>query len=235
MLKQIYTGRTSMEDGATVVGGYSDVYMDSMDASKPGKAAGGDAAAPFEIVSEHQMDFEHYKNRPEFRDEAGGDGELFGHAQDMIRPGTPSTFTTMTRTGTMQTMESYDNRSRSESRDAYSRSRSESRDSDRTKVAGETTYPRGYHQTPSGLRESSPARNSEDSGDVGAGRAGHMRIGPSALRDEESALMSGAAGMGRSEPPAPTPGGLGPIQTPGSTPGDGEKTSYDYFKRGRNL
>ncbi|KAK4542540.1 hypothetical protein LTR36_006588 [Oleoguttula mirabilis] len=228
LLKTIYSGRTSMDDSATVAG-YSDVYMDSMDANKPGKTAG---SAPFEIVDENHMDFEHYKHRPEFGDEAGGDGELYGHAQDIIRPGTPGTMTTMTRTGTMDT---YQSRNRSESRDAYGRSRSDSRESDQTKAAGETEYPRGYHQTPA-LREHSPA-GSDFSTDAGRGRF-------TGEQDHRESLVASAARMGRGPPPsetsapfAPTPGGYGPIRTPGSTPGEGvgeEETSYDYFRRGRN-
>ncbi|KAK5135202.1 hypothetical protein LTR08_005451 [Meristemomyces frigidus] len=102
LLKTIYSGRTSLDDSAIVAAGYSDVYMDAMDARQPGKSAtpagaAAAAAAPFEIVAEGEMDFEHYKNRPEFRDEAGGDGELYGHAQDLIRPGTPGTMTTRGR------------------------------------------------------------------------------------------------------------------------------------------
>ncbi|KAI7060254.1 DUF221 family protein, partial [Hortaea werneckii] len=96
LLKQVYSGRTSLDDNGTVAG-FSDVYMDAMDTNRPGKPSG---MAPFEVVPEHEMDFEHYKNRPEFRDELGGDGELYGQAQDIIRPGTPGTMTTMSRTGT---------------------------------------------------------------------------------------------------------------------------------------
>lgn len=230
LLKEIYSGRTSMDDNATVAG-YSDIYMDTMDSNQPGKSSGN---APFEIVNEHQMDFEHYKNRPEFRDEAGGDGELFGHAKDIIRPGTPGSMTTMTRSDTWQTDAS---RSRSESRDPYARSRSESRESDRTKVAGETEYPRGYHMTPSALREHSPA-GSEASVDIG-GRGRFREIGQ---KESKEGLVASAARMGRSPPPTlptpygPSPGGYGPIHTPGSTPGEGEteeNTSYDYFRSNR--
>ncbi|KAF2770104.1 DUF221-domain-containing protein [Teratosphaeria nubilosa] len=235
LLKQIYLGRTSMDDDTTRVAGYSDVYMGSMDPRKPGKSSG--AAAPFEIVNEGQMDFEHFKNRPEFRDEAGGDGALYGRAADVIRPGTPSSMGTMTRAGTWDSQ--YD-RSRSESRDPQSRDRSESRDSDRTRV-NETEYPRGYHQTPSALREHSPS-GSDISDAVGRQR-GHFRgassrsLGGFADQESREDLMSGAARMGNSEPPVlpalnPYAPGYGMIRTSGSTPGD---TSYDCFRRGRNL
>ncbi|KAK5118112.1 hypothetical protein LTR62_004159 [Meristemomyces frigidus] len=243
LLKSLYSGRISMDDTATVAG-YSDVYMDSMDASQPGRTAG--ASAPFEIVNENQMDFEHWKHRPEFRDEHGGDGEVFGHAQDIIRSGTPGSMTTMTRTGTWETDGS---RSRSESREpvGHTRHRSDSRDSDTTKVAGETEYPRGYHMTPSALREQSPAGSDYSADGFHAPRG---RFTDQKDRDRE-ALVASAARMGRSPPLqqqqvsgtfAPTLGGYGPIpavqgETPGETPGEEEMTSYDYFRqsRGRGL
>jgi len=234
MLKQIYTGRTSLDAADRPVAGYSDIYLDSMDASHPGasKPPAAPGPAPFAIVDETQMDFAHWKNDPTFRDEAGGDGELYGHAQDLIRPGTPSTM--LTRTATSETF--------------ASRSRSESRDSDRTRVAGgaggETEYPRGYHQTPSALREHSPSAASEMSADIIGGGDGGGRFRPREQPSREG-LVTSAARMGRSPPPpqlstpyAPTPGGYGPIRTPEYTPsGDegAEETNYDYFRRGRGV
>ncbi|KXL51160.1 hypothetical protein M433DRAFT_60773 [Acidomyces richmondensis BFW] len=246
LLKQVYSGRLSADDNITAAG-YSDVYMDAMDAQKPGKSAAINATpSPFEFVPDHQLDFEHYKNRPEFRDEAGGDGELFGYARDIVRPGTPGSWTTMTRTATMDSsnFDTYSGRySRSESRDAYyNRSRSGSGDSERTRVGGvgggqETEYPRGYHQTPSTLRDHSPDTFMES----------HRPYASGELRPKESreGLVGSAARMGRSPPPqlptpyAPAPGGYGLIQTPGSTPGESaggdDRTSYDFFRRGRGL
>jgi len=239
MLKQIYTGRTSMEDTAAVAG-YSDVYMDNMDNRKPGKQSAGSGPQGWEVVNENQMDFEHYKNRPEFRDEAGGDGELYGHAADLVRPGTPSSINTLTRNGTWDSeYAGYGHsRSASGSRDmsSYPHSRSGSHDSDLTKVdgaggGGGMEYPRGYHQTPSNLREASPAPGE-------FGRAGSR---PDMYRHgSREVLVSTAAGMGRSTPDHfSAAGGYGQIrygnvpgQTPGSTPGE-EDTSYDYFRRGR--
>lgn len=225
LLKQIYGGRTSL-DNDRYAAGYSDVYMDQMDASKPGKPS--DSLPGFEVVDENNMDFEHYKNRPEFREQAGGDGELYGHPADIMRPGTPgSMMTGITRSDTWQTNAS---RSRSESRQRHFRD--DSNDSDITHVnddaAGMTEYPHGYHKTPQLGRDASPS-GSERSAD----RAG---------------LVNSAARMARSPspgpprlpmPPAPTPGGYGPIHTPGSvnTPGsqEDEETSYDYFRRGRGM
>lgn len=226
LLKQVYAGRTSL-DNDRYAAGYSDVYMDSMDANKPGKP--DSALAGFEVVDENNMDFEHYKNRPEFRDQAGGDGELYGHPADLMRPGTPgSMMTGVTRADTFNTT---DSRSRSQSRNRHFRD--DSNDSDFTHVddaegGAETSYPQGYHKTPVLGRDASPS-GSERSVD-------------------RAHLVHGAARMARSPspgpprlpmPPAPTPGGYGPIGgmegglgTPGS---QDEDTSYDYFRRGRGM
>ncbi|KAF1988511.1 DUF221-domain-containing protein [Aulographum hederae CBS 113979] len=79
--------------------GYSDTYMSDMDHSTPGKPAKSqqpEHGADFEFVKESDLDFENFKRRAEFREEFGGDGELYGKPEDLIsRPGTPSTFATM--------------------------------------------------------------------------------------------------------------------------------------------
>ncbi len=215
LLKQVYSGRTSMDDSGRQAG-YSDVYMDTMDSNKPGKTSGSNA--PFEIVNENQLDYEHWKERPEFGDEACADGVLFGRPADMVRPGTPSSIMTgPTRTGTWES-----SRSRSQSADAYAHTRASSRDSDITRVAGEagTDYPRGYHRTPTTDTFSRPTTRHQES---------------------RENLVTHAAGMAMSPPPqlpmvnAPTSGGYGPLHanTPGRTPGHEDLTSYDYFRRGR--
>lgn len=129
LLGEIYRGRLDADLGGTA--GYSDVYsMKRMSKENPGKAAG--ATGPFEFVSENNMDFENFKNRPEFSEEHGGDGSVYGQ---ISRPGTP---------GSMMGNE---------------RGRSSSRDSERTFGNDEpgTLYPSGYHSTPSNLREYSPS------------------------------------------------------------------------------
>lgn len=222
LLKDIYTGRTSIDDNATVAG-YSDVYMDNMDHRHPGKSSGRGGFADWEVVNENEMDFEHFKNRPEFRDETG----------DLMRPGTPSSVMTgLTRAGTDMSAFSGHMRSQSGSRDLDFRSRSQSADSERTKVPDTgVEYPRGYHQTPSNLREQSPAGMMMDD----FSRPTHF--GRQQSRD---GLMDAAMPMGRSSPAAVTPGGYGPVrygnvmgqaETPGQE--SEEDTSYDYFRRGR--
>jgi calcium permeable stress-gated cation channel len=215
MLKQIYSGRTSLDETGRQAG-YSDVYLDAMDANQPGKSSGG--AAPFEIVHEHEMDYEHWKNKPEFKSELGGEGELYGQSRDMMRPGTPSSMMTgPTRTGTWES-----SRSRSQSADPYRHTRASSRDSDTTRVGGEgTDYPQGYHRTPTTDTFSRPTTRHQES---------------------REGLVTHAARMAQSPPPklptpdAATPGGYGPIRynTPGATPyEDDPSSSYDYFRRGR--
>lgn len=134
LLAEVYRGRLDGDIGDTAA--FSDVYtMKRMSKEHPGKTAG--APAPFEFVSENDMDFENFKDRPEFSDEHGGEGSVYGAS--IGRPDTPgSAF------GDSQ------------------RGRSHSRDSDRTFDNDDpgVSYPAGYHHTPSALREYSPSPES---------------------------------------------------------------------------
>ncbi|KAJ5095420.1 hypothetical protein NUU61_004776 [Penicillium alfredii] len=76
VLKEIYQGRLESNDMA---GEYSDIAMDPMLASQPGKSA---EPAPFEVVPENHLDFSYYKDRPDFRDEFGGG--IYGRPEDLI-------------------------------------------------------------------------------------------------------------------------------------------------------
>ncbi|KAL4810295.1 hypothetical protein BDV18DRAFT_130704 [Aspergillus unguis] len=77
-LKQIYRGRL----GDTEIDGeYSDIAMDPMMKSKPGKAM-QDPSAPFEVVPEHHLDFAYYKDRADFREEFSGG--IYGRPEDLI-------------------------------------------------------------------------------------------------------------------------------------------------------
>jgi hypothetical protein len=74
--------------------------MTEMDSHDLGHQTTSGAEIPqMELVSESELDFENFKKREEFRDQFGGDGELYGPPDDMSRPGTPSTFTTLTEMG----------------------------------------------------------------------------------------------------------------------------------------
>ncbi|KAK4939717.1 hypothetical protein LTR66_014977 [Elasticomyces elasticus] len=201
LLKQIYHGRTSVDlhAAASAAAGHSDVHLDPMKHNRPGKPAAGPPApgaaapprAPFEIVPENRLDFGHYKDRPEFAGENGGDGELYGRAADVVRPGTPAS--AMRRDGGAH---------RARSASSHSSSSSDSR----TRGAGDgTTYPPGYHRTPSALRELSPA---------------------------DAGLLRGAARMGRS--PSPGGFGPVPLAASEETPME-EPVGRGYLGRGRRV
>ncbi|KAH8732424.1 hypothetical protein GQ44DRAFT_602800 [Phaeosphaeriaceae sp. PMI808] len=183
LLAEVYRGRLDGDLGDTAA--FSDVYtMKRMSKEHPGKAAA--PTGPFEFVSENNMDFENYKNRPEFNEEHGGEGSVYG--TEISRPDTPgSAF------GDSQ------------------RGRSVSRESARTlnDDAG-MTYPTGYHQTPSNLREYSPSPGP------------HQRIEDHSSPYEipvQTNLLSSAAPMGRQQPGQ---------YTPYSPNRDGQQ---DYFHR----
>lgn len=95
LLKEVLSEGLSKTDrfsGLSAYGGYSDVYMTDMNANQPGKAARNEVAERFEIVDDADADFENFKRRQEFREEFGGEGELYGKPEDQIsRPDTPST------------------------------------------------------------------------------------------------------------------------------------------------
>ncbi|KAJ5924729.1 hypothetical protein N7466_008916 [Penicillium verhagenii] len=75
-LRKIYQGRL---DGGDMVGEYSDIAMNPMLSSQPGKAAD---PAPFEVVPENHLDFSYYKDRPDFREEFGGG--IYGRPDDLM-------------------------------------------------------------------------------------------------------------------------------------------------------
>ncbi|KAI0484990.1 DUF221 domain protein [Xylariaceae sp. FL0804] len=91
ILAAVYKGRLSdgreAYSGDTMsTSGYSDAYiMNPMASGKPGKSA---KLPGFEVVPESRLDFEYYKNRPDFASEHGG-GEIYGRSTDIFRPGTP--------------------------------------------------------------------------------------------------------------------------------------------------
>ena len=122
-LSQIYHGRLQQSDGSTsVTGGYSDIAMDPMSRDHPGKSAHFAADKKekelFEVVPEGKLDFGYFMDRSDFRNEFGGDGELFGRPQDLIseRSGTPRNF--MSRENSSLTSSRASSQSPSQSRTA---------------------------------------------------------------------------------------------------------------------
>lgn len=146
LLKEVYRGRLDAENDLTDYG-YGDYPMSEMSSSKLGKPDNLPSSAPFEIVSEADMDFENFKRRAEFRDEHGGDGELYGRPDDLIseRPGTPSMASVL---GLSTASTAYERR-----HDSY--------DSSLAREPAElgTSYPTGYHAAVRG--DASPHRFGE--------------------------------------------------------------------------
>ncbi|RDI88605.1 hypothetical protein Vi05172_g1264 [Venturia inaequalis] len=207
MLSQIYQGRLDTDDTADLAG-FSDTYsLRDMKKGTPGKQAA--PRGPFEFVSETDMDFENYKNRDDFRSEFGGDGEMYGRPEDLVRSGTPLSH----RPGNHSHVGINPAAGRFYG-ESGSHSRSQSRDSERTLSDGQgvgVSYPAGYHQTPSsGLRGYDPS-------------------------PDRSGLVQGAAPMGAAQNYRGAPSGThSQSSTPLGTPGDDHATSYDYFRgRGR--
>jgi hypothetical protein len=108
LLKEIYNHRAHADndifaapnrrstDRATPANiAYGDMFMTDLSHDEPGQLATGTEIPNVELVEEEDLDFENFKKRAEFREDFGGEGELYGRPDDLIsRPGTPSTFTT---------------------------------------------------------------------------------------------------------------------------------------------
>jgi len=94
ILASVYGGRLSdsnvfgsVESGS--ISGYSDmVNLDPMQPKQPGRKT-NNIPAGFEIVQENKLDFEYFMNRAEFSEEHGGNGGIYGRAEDIIRTDTP--------------------------------------------------------------------------------------------------------------------------------------------------
>ena len=99
VIGQVYRGRLNPENSNSAPMGYSDIAMDPMSRDVPGKTA---RFAPeqqkeknmFEVVPESHLDFGYFKDRTDFSEEHGGDGELYGRPQDLVseRSSTPRSF-----------------------------------------------------------------------------------------------------------------------------------------------
>ena len=105
LLSQVYRGHLPGDvsidtDGASIAPSYSDIALETLSASgEPGKKSRNRFAKfnPkkfFELVPEANLDFAFFKNRAEFSEEHGGDGELYARPQDPVseRSATPKSF-----------------------------------------------------------------------------------------------------------------------------------------------
>jgi hypothetical protein len=155
LLKEIYGHRSNADneifaaphrrstDRATPANlGYGDMYLTEMDHNEPGRLSEGVEMPHVEVVEEEDLDFENFKRRAEFREEFGGDGELYGRPEDLIsRPGTPSTFTTFVEN-------SPHGSPYAKGRDSASRASSRTRLEELEQDGEGTTYAKGYQHTP---------------------------------------------------------------------------------------
>ena len=99
VIGQVYRGRLNSDNNPSVPMEYSDIAMGPMSREVPGKTA---RFAPeqskqkgmFEVVPESHLDFGYFKDRTDFAEEHGGDGELYGRPQDLVseRSSTPRSF-----------------------------------------------------------------------------------------------------------------------------------------------
>ncbi|KAF2823330.1 DUF221-domain-containing protein [Ophiobolus disseminans] len=114
-------------------------YGDTFEMEEPRKPLDAGQNMPnVEIVAEDDLDFENFKKRAEFREQFGGDGELYGRPDDFSsRPGTPSTFTTLTDMGQYRHRDA-----------AGSRSSSLTRLGEIEEPEQGTSYAQGYQQAP---------------------------------------------------------------------------------------
>lgn len=147
---------------------FGDVYSMKRMSKENPGKIASSATGPFEFVSENNMDYENFKDRSEFNSDRGS---IYGES---IRPDSPST------------LWGEDGRGRSSSRGSAR--------GDETGV----TYPAGYHQTPSNLREYSP------SPEPGLRHIESNSSQPYQIHDDHN-LLSGAAPMGHQTPAGYTP------------------------------
>ena len=78
ILEKMFSGRMDQDQGDS---GYADIEMIHM---KTEPTSSSDAKNLFEVVPENALDFANFKNRADFAEEHGGDGELYGRPEDLI-------------------------------------------------------------------------------------------------------------------------------------------------------
>ncbi|KAL8717543.1 MAG: hypothetical protein Q9225_005221 [Loekoesia sp. 1 TL-2023] len=223
VLSQVYRGRLDTDTASTT--GYSDIAMDPMSHTHPGKTA--HFAPPtqkdmFEVVPESRLDFQHFMNRAEFADALGGNGELYGRPDDLIseRSSTPRSFLGRHGSG-------LGNSSRASSPGAGSeRSRSASA---HRRAGNGSAYPGA---------DIHPAYRDVPHGDLGQRGRGMYQMS----NESENQLLRGAQPVGQTTPDESVgreafgldrwrTGGSGYVGVPGQEADDGIM-GYDYY-RGR--
>ncbi|KAL8989527.1 MAG: hypothetical protein Q9169_008343 [Polycauliona sp. 2 TL-2023] len=228
VLSNIYRGRlddNDLSDTVSTTGGYSDIAMDPMSKSHPGKSARFPPQPVarkemFEVVPESRLDFQHFMNRAEFADALGGNGELYGRPDDLIseRSSTPKSF--------------------------LGRSGSGSAGSSRASSPGARSDRSVPHHLRVGSGSPVPNPVSSHSGVHPAYRdAGNNQL-YNHSNESENQLLNGAQPVGQTTPGGDEvgreayglerwrTGGSGYMGLPGREQDDGGVTGYDYY-RGR--
>ncbi|KAL8716240.1 MAG: hypothetical protein Q9220_000145 [cf. Caloplaca sp. 1 TL-2023] len=222
-LSQVYRGRLDADDVSTA--GYSDIAMDPMSHGQPGKTARFAPSAQkemFEVVPESQLDFEHFKNRAEFADALGGNGELFGKPDDLIseRSSTPRSFLGRHGSGSGNSSRASSPGARSDrSVPGHHRMRSDS--------------PFGSEVT----GQIHPAYRDDPQGDLGSRGRGFYQMG----NDSQKRLLHGAQPPGHSTSDEDggreaygldrwRTGGSGYVGVPGQEADEGGYTGYDDYR-----
>lgn len=175
LLRQIYRGH--LDTGLDEMGDYGETYRMQRLSDTTGQPTTSGTAAPFELVNEAEMDFEHYRDHAGFRDQFGGDGELYGQPSDLSRPGTPSTW----------------HPSRPSSPASSFHTGPYDRHGTRTPDLDGATYPAGYHAP--GLGRSPLARATSETS------TGHGQIGDGAEEYSNISLLDAAAPLGHTTTP----------------------------------
>ncbi|KAL8949178.1 MAG: hypothetical protein Q9222_004691 [Ikaeria aurantiellina] len=225
VLSQVYRGRLDADNVSTA--GYSDIAMDPMSHGQPGKMARFAPPAQkemFEVVPESQLDFEHFKNRAEFADALGGNGELFGKPDDLIseRSSTPRSFLGRHGSGSGSSSRTSSPGARSDrSFSGHQRMRSDS--PFRNEMTGQTH----------------PAYRDDPHGDLGSRGRGFYQMS----NESQNRLLHSAQPLGRSTPDEDSgreaygldrwrTGGSGYVGVPGQEADEG-LTGYDYYRSRR--
>ncbi|KAL8657704.1 MAG: hypothetical protein Q9226_001656 [Calogaya cf. arnoldii] len=230
VLSEIYRGRLDNSDTVSTTG-YSDIAMDAMSKSHPGKTARFAPPAQkemFEVVPETRLDFEHFMNRAEFADALGGNGELYGRPDDLIseRSSTPRSFLGRHGSGS-------GNSSRASSPGA----RSDRSVSAHRRVGSDSPVQSPRQNVHPAYRDASPAHH----GDLSQRERGRGMYNMS--NESESRLLNGAQPVGHATPDEEVgreaygldrwrTGGSGYVGLPARDAEDGI-TGYDYYRARR--
>ncbi len=230
VLSQIYKGRMNHSDAVSTTG-YSDIAMDPMSHTRPGKTAHFAPTAQkdmFEVVPEAKLDFQHFMNRAEFAEALGGNGELYGRPDDLVseRSSTPRSFLGRNGSGSGNS----------------SRASSPGAPSDRSVSTHQRVGSGGPYGSDSAYRKAAPGQTHPAYRDKWQTQPGRGMYQMS--NESENRLLQGAQPVGQATPDEDVgreaygldrwrTGASGYMGVPRQEGDDGGITGYDYY-RGRH-